>query len=115
MDRRCLLMCLSVSLTGLGHDALAQVHAAQTHAARPIRLIVSLRPGSAIDFSARIIAPYLSSHLGAPVIVENKSGANGVIGMQDLLRATPDGNGMQMPLRPRAPNPWVNRCGDFTN
>jgi tripartite-type tricarboxylate transporter receptor subunit TctC len=86
MDRRAVLI-------GLGLASVSPIRraSAQAQAGRPLRLIVTLPPGSAIDVVARIIAPYLSIELGKAVIIDNKVGADSVIGMQDMLRAPPDG------------------------
>lgn len=65
---------------------------AQAGSGRPIRMLVPLTAGSAIDFVARTVTPHLSSVLGQTIVVDNRPGANGVIGMQELLRSAPDGN-----------------------
>jgi tripartite-type tricarboxylate transporter receptor subunit TctC len=58
---------------------------------RPITLIVSSSAGSSPDVIARLFAQYLSSHLGQPVIVEDRGGANGMIGVNAVAQAAPDG------------------------
>lgn len=64
---------------------------AQTFPSQPIHLIMGFPPGGAIDTIARVIAPKMSAELGQSVIVENKPGAGGVIGMQTVARAPADG------------------------
>lgn len=64
---------------------------AQTWPARPIRLIVSFPPGNGADMIAREIAPLLSQRLGQPVVVENRAGAGGTIGVDAVAKSTPDG------------------------
>lgn len=64
---------------------------AQGYPDRPVRIIVPYTPGGSTDLIARIIAEPLGRALGKPVIVENKSGAGGMLGTQELVRATPDG------------------------
>ncbi|MBX6373836.1 MAG: tripartite tricarboxylate transporter substrate binding protein [Acetobacteraceae bacterium] len=59
---------------------------------RSLRLIVAFPPGSINDVSARLIAPELSKHLGQPVVVENRSGAGGLVGTEALVRSPPDGH-----------------------
>lgn len=58
---------------------------------RPVRLIVPLAPGGAIDFVARQCGEVMSRHLGQQVIVENRTGAGGTVGMDAVMRAEPDG------------------------
>ena len=58
---------------------------------KPIRIIVGFPPGGGLDFTSRLIAPYLSESLGQPVVVENKPGAAGVLAHGELARSAPDG------------------------
>ena len=64
---------------------------AQTFPTRAIRIIIGFPPGGAIDTIARVMAPKMAADLGQSVVVENKPGAGGVIGMQSVARAEPDG------------------------
>ena len=64
---------------------------AQQFPSRPIRVVVTFAPGGAPDIVARIIAAALEKPLGQPVIVENRTGANGIVGMQAVATAEPDG------------------------
>jgi tripartite-type tricarboxylate transporter receptor subunit TctC len=58
---------------------------------RPIHFIVPFPAGGSTDVAARVVGNYLSQRLGKQVVVENKSGANGNIGMEYVARSTPDG------------------------
>lgn len=58
---------------------------------RTLRIIVPAAPGSAPDIVARPLAEYLSTKLGQNVIVENRPGAGGIIGMEAVVRSQPDG------------------------
>lgn len=69
----------------------AGVATAQTWPEKPIRLVVGGPPGGAVDVSARVLAQRLTPLLGQPVVVENKPGAAGLLGMQELLKAPRDG------------------------
>lgn len=71
---------------------LATPAAAQSYPSRPIRFIVGFAPGGSIDAVARILAAHVGGKLGQPVTVENRTGANGVISGQELLRSPPDGH-----------------------
>ena len=64
---------------------------AQTYPSKPIRIIVPFTPGSATDVMARIVGERLNTAWGQPVVVENKPGAGGSIGIRDTARAEPDG------------------------
>ena len=65
--------------------------AAQSYPARPIRFIVSFPPGGSSDLIARAIAPRMGERLGQPVVVENRAGAGGMIGVEAVAKAPPDG------------------------
>ncbi len=58
---------------------------------RPIRIIVPAAPGGTTDIAARALADRMGSELGQPIVVENRAGAAGIIGVQAFLAATPDG------------------------
>ena len=66
--------------------------AAQSWPARPIKLIVAYPPGGISDAVARILADKIAPSLGVPVVVENKAGASGTIGVDAVAKAAPDGN-----------------------
>lgn len=59
---------------------------------RSLRLIVAFPPGSINDVSARLIAPEMAKRLGQTVVVENRSGAGGLVGTEAVVRAPPDGH-----------------------
>lgn len=64
---------------------------AQPYPAKPLRWIVPTGPGSAVDVTARRVAPMLSAALGQPVVVENRPGANSMIAAREAARAPSDG------------------------
>lgn len=80
----------AVGLT-LGLALLAGTAAAQSGSGRPIRIIVPLPAGTATDLAARVLGQQMSVILGQPVVVDNKPGASGSIGMMEMVRAAPDG------------------------
>ena len=57
----------------------------------PIKLIVPYGPGGGTDIVGRIVADHMRQTLGQPILVENKPGANGLVGLQELANAKPDG------------------------
>ncbi|NDG49175.1 MAG: tripartite tricarboxylate transporter substrate binding protein, partial [Rhodospirillales bacterium] len=77
----------------LATPALAQT---RFTAQRPIRIIVPYTPGGVSDITARLIADPLAASWGQPVAVENRAGADGVIGTEALARAAPDGHALAL-------------------
>ncbi len=71
--------------------AFASASLAQAWPDKPIRLIVNVGAGGAPDVVARLYAPRLAEALGQPVVVENRAGAGGTIGVEAVARALPDG------------------------
>ncbi|MFI4924353.1 MAG: Bug family tripartite tricarboxylate transporter substrate binding protein, partial [Vicinamibacteria bacterium] len=82
---------LAAALVALA--ALACPAAAQDFPSRPIKLIAAQAPGGAVDRIARFVAEALAASLGggASVVVENRPGASGIIGVEAVMRAPPDG------------------------
>jgi len=66
-------------------------HAADKYPSKPVRIIVPYVAGGAADITTRVIAQKLSDRLGASFVVENKPGANGMIGTDFVAKAKPDG------------------------
>ena len=81
------LLALCAGLTAWGATGFA--HAAYPE--RPVRLIIGYAPGGPVDTTARVFAKYLGDQLGQPVVVENRSGASGMIGAEAVARAPADG------------------------
>ena len=76
----------------LGLVFLSSVASAQGgYPSKPVRMIVPFAPGGASDFVARIISPKLGEALGASIVIENKPGASGNIGMDAAAKSAPDG------------------------
>ena len=65
---------------------------AQAPAGRPYRILIGFPPGGGIDIVARLLAPRLTDSLGQQVIVDNRAGANGIIAMDLVAKAAPDGH-----------------------
>src|SRR5258705_3472813 len=79
---------IAIALLLLGSQLGA---AAQGWPSKPVRVIVPVTPGSAIDTVARTISDALASQLGQPFVVENRTGAGGTIGAASVAKADPDG------------------------
>jgi tripartite-type tricarboxylate transporter receptor subunit TctC len=65
--------------------------AADNYPSRPIRLILTFPPGGSVDVMARAIQPHLERQLGQPIVIENRTGAGGVTGIEAVARSAPDG------------------------
>ncbi len=70
---------------------IAPVAAQAQYPQKPIRMIIPFAPGGASDFVGRIIQPHLGERLGQQIVIENRAGAAGNIGMEAAARAAPDG------------------------
>jgi tripartite-type tricarboxylate transporter receptor subunit TctC len=84
---------------------------AQSYPSKPIRLIVPFVPGGNVDITARTVAPALGEALGQPIVVENRTGAAGMVGAQALLAAPADGHTLMMGSNSSlavAPNLYAN-------
>jgi tripartite-type tricarboxylate transporter receptor subunit TctC len=64
---------------------------AQSYPTKPIRLIVPFPPAETMDVMSRLIAPKLGERLGQPVVIENRPGASGMLGLDLVAKAAPDG------------------------
>jgi tripartite-type tricarboxylate transporter receptor subunit TctC len=63
----------------------------QPYPSKPVKMIIPFAPGGASDFVGRIIQPGLAEGLGQSIVIENRPGASGNIGMEAAARAAPDG------------------------
>ncbi|HEX9184441.1 MAG TPA: tripartite tricarboxylate transporter substrate binding protein [Burkholderiales bacterium] len=90
--KRTLFRCAAAALC---FAASAAAHA-QTFPTKPLRIVVNFPPGGAADQIARPLAAALQEKLGQPVVVENKPGANGHIGVTEVARQPADGHTLLM-------------------
>jgi tripartite-type tricarboxylate transporter receptor subunit TctC len=85
MTRLNVLIAVAAAVAGLTEPAFAQ-------SGRTIKFVVPAAPGASTDFVARLTADHISRVQGVTAVVENRAGANGMIGVEQVSRATPDGN-----------------------
>ncbi len=82
---------MRILLSVLAVTAASATHAQTSYPTRPLRLIIPMSAGGATDIFIRTIVPKLSETLGQQVVVDNRPGANGVIGDEMAVRAPADG------------------------
>jgi tripartite-type tricarboxylate transporter receptor subunit TctC len=80
------VLCLALACL-----APAGAGAAETYPARPISVIVPVPPGAANDLAARLAGEIITAQTGQPVVISNRGGAGGLIGMSAVAKAAPDG------------------------
>jgi tripartite-type tricarboxylate transporter receptor subunit TctC len=91
-----------------GPVAVPMAARAQDYPTKPIRLVVTTAAGGLMDVAARITADYLGKKLGQRVIIENRPGSGGNLGIESVVRAEPDGYTLvQIQLGNVAINPYV--------
>ncbi len=88
--RRTLLTAVAIACVALSCLAAGTAHA-QNYPTRPVRLILPYTAGSPNDAVARLFAPFLSTQLGQPVVVENRPGGGTTVGVNAVMQAPPDG------------------------
>lgn len=89
MHRRALAAAFFIAM--LPALAQAQAQAAPAWPQRPIKIVATAQAGGASDFVARIVGERLSKALGQPVVVDNRAGANGALGLAEVAKAPADG------------------------
>jgi tripartite-type tricarboxylate transporter receptor subunit TctC len=71
--------------------AVSRMARAQAYPTRPVRLVVPVAAGGALDILARLIGQWLAERLGQPFVIENRPGAGTNIGIEAVVRAPADG------------------------
>ena len=94
--QRYLSRCMALVLGCVGLFATS----AQAWPDRPIEIVVGFAPGGGTDITARTLATYLEKELGGSVVIVNKSGASGAIGLAYVARSKPDGHTLGMTNMP---------------
>ena len=81
----------AVLMVGVLAAIAAAPAASQTYPNRPIRLIVPYTPGGTIDAYARALSRQVEAQMGQPIVIDNRPGANGILGADTVAKAAPDG------------------------
>src|SRR5262245_18756807 len=82
---------LRLAMAAVASPALSRLSVAQAYPSRPVRIIVPVPPGGALDILARLMGQWLADHLGQPFVVENRPGGGTNIGVEAVVRAPADG------------------------
>jgi tripartite-type tricarboxylate transporter receptor subunit TctC len=98
---------LRIAVTLIALSAATAAMAQGVFPTKPVRLIVPYSPGGGTDILARNVAQKLSELWGQSVIVENKPGANGVIGTEQVVKSAPDGHTLVVVTPTHAINPYL--------
>ncbi|MBI3068340.1 MAG: tripartite tricarboxylate transporter substrate binding protein, partial [Betaproteobacteria bacterium] len=88
MNKRSVLIAIAVLSGAL---VLPGASCAQGYPGQPVRIVVPFPPGGGADILARVIAQRLTESLRTQVLVDNRAGAGGMIGSEQVARAAPDG------------------------
>ena len=88
---------------------IATTHGASRYPERPVRLVVPFAPGGTNDVMGRIVAERLAARLGQPFVVDNRAGANSVVGSEIVAGAMPDGHTLLIVAAGFAINPSLRR------
>lgn len=90
MQRLLAAICVVVGLVAGGNAG------AQAYPSKPIRIVVPFAAGGPADITTRTIAPRLTELLGQAIVVDNRAGANGVLGADNVVKSPPDGYSLLM-------------------
>jgi tripartite-type tricarboxylate transporter receptor subunit TctC len=85
--KRFALAALSALCLAVAGPAFAQ----DKYPSKPVKVVVPYAPGGAVDIVARIVTDHMRQTLGQPFVIENKPGAFGILGIEEMARAKPDG------------------------
>src|SRR5678815_4447131 len=95
--RGTVLAVIACLAAGTGHP--------QTYPAKPVRMVVPFAPAGGTDVIARYVAAGMTESMGRQVIVDNRAGANGIVGTEIVARSAPDGYTLLFVSSPHSVNP----------
>src|SRR5213083_1108384 len=105
IDRACLYRNFWLALLVIA--LLPGLAAAQSWPQRPVKLIVTLGPGSGVDFGTRLLADRLSKRWGQPVVIENRPGGDAVVAVSAIIGANDDHTLLASPTSALTAHPYV--------
>ena len=91
LRRRAALAALCLAAAGASAQSQSPAQEASGFPARPVKILVPQAPGGASDALARIVGQKLSEKWGQPVVIENRAGAGGNVGMEVVANSPADG------------------------
>lgn len=103
------ILTLAAGLLAAGACVAQTATSVAGYPSRPIRLVVPFAPGGTNDVIGRIVAEKLSERLGQPFVVDNRAGANSVVGSEIVARAGPDGHTVLIVAAGYAVNPSLRK------
>lgn len=109
--RRRLLAAACLAAASAGSIPAWAAH--ESYPSRPLKLVVPFPPGGSVDTVARILAPSLEAQLGQPIVVENRGGANSIIGAQHVKAAKPDGYTILLNASLQIANPALLKSANY--
>ena len=89
--RRSIVVAAALMLLIPSTSSLWAQEPASSYPSQPIRIVIPAGPGGTLDIIARVVGQKLTERLGQPVVIENKAGANTIIGTDFVAKAAPDG------------------------
>ena len=95
------------TLFALAASLAAAIAGAQNYPSKPVRLVSPFPPGGSVDVVGRILAAKLTENLGQQVIVDNRSGASGIIGTEFVARSPADGYTLLINTLPLVTNQFL--------
>jgi tripartite-type tricarboxylate transporter receptor subunit TctC len=106
--RRCFALLLAMFTLAGGSLSWAQ-----NYPTRPVRVIIPFPPGGNVDVFGRVLWPQVEKELGQTVVIDNRGGANGILGSDIVANATPDGYTLLNTSFAFAVNPFIVRKMPF--
>src|SRR5512139_818096 len=82
---------------------------ADPYPSRPVRMIIPFPPGGNVDVFGRVMFRYVEKELGQPIVIDNRGGANGILGSDIVAKAAPDGYTLLVMTSAHTINPYTTK------